>query len=106
MLQGKTSPPDYLTESELIGLMEKHGIGTDASISVHIAKVCFTRIGPSPSLCRSPAKLLLASILLCGPLLSGRNEAHMHLPGIRIAFWFQTYQFLVGMLKVFEFWNP
>lgn len=27
LLEKQTSPPDYLTESELITLMEKHGIG-------------------------------------------------------------------------------
>lgn len=36
---GKTAPPSYLTESELIALMDKNGIGTDATIAEHIEKI-------------------------------------------------------------------
>lgn len=39
LLERTTKPPNYLTESEVITLMEKHGIGTDASIPVHINKI-------------------------------------------------------------------
>ncbi|MCJ1256443.1 DNA topoisomerase [Lignoscripta atroalba] len=36
---GETSPPGYLTEPELISLMDANGIGTDATMAEHIAKI-------------------------------------------------------------------
>ncbi|KAF9636879.1 DNA topoisomerase type IA [Lasiodiplodia theobromae] len=39
MGEGKTSPPGYLTEPELISLMDANGIGTDATMAEHIAKI-------------------------------------------------------------------
>ncbi|KAL4763919.1 DNA topoisomerase 3 [Aspergillus foveolatus] len=39
MFDGKTSPPNYLTEPELIGLMDANGIGTDATMAEHIERI-------------------------------------------------------------------
>lgn len=37
--EGATNPPSMLTEADLIALMEKHGIGTDATHAEHISKI-------------------------------------------------------------------
>ncbi|XP_046616836.1 DNA topoisomerase 3-alpha isoform X1 [Neodiprion virginianus] len=39
MVDGETSPPNLLTEADLIALMDKHGIGTDATHAEHIEKI-------------------------------------------------------------------
>ncbi|KAF9426863.1 DNA topoisomerase [Entomortierella beljakovae] len=39
MKAGATSPPTLLTESQLIALMDKNGIGTDATIAEHIKTI-------------------------------------------------------------------
>ena len=39
MKQQRTRPPPYLSEADLISLMEKHGIGTDATMGQHIEKI-------------------------------------------------------------------
>lgn len=39
MTEGKTVAPGYLTEPDLIALMDANGIGTDATMAEHIAKI-------------------------------------------------------------------
>lgn len=39
MSDGKTAPPSYLTEADLIALMDANGIGTDATMAEHIQKI-------------------------------------------------------------------
>ncbi len=39
IIDGETSAPGYLTEPELISLMDANGIGTDATMAEHIAKI-------------------------------------------------------------------
>ncbi|CAK0798429.1 unnamed protein product, partial [Prorocentrum cordatum] len=37
--EGATEPPPYLSEAKLLGLMEEHGIGTDASMAQHVGNI-------------------------------------------------------------------
>ena len=39
MAEGQTTAPGYLTEPELIALMDANGIGTDATMAEHIARI-------------------------------------------------------------------
>ena len=48
-----TRPPGFLTESQLLSLMEKHQIGTDASMATHIQNICdrnYVKLGPGRTL--------------------------------------------------------
>ncbi|VDN11736.1 unnamed protein product [Dibothriocephalus latus] len=62
LIEGQTGPPGYLTEAELITAMEKHGIGTDASIPVHIENICeraYVELQPGRKLKPTPLGIVL-----------------------------------------------
>lgn len=50
--EGQTEPPPKLTERDLLALMDRFGIGTDATVSDHIAKQqVLSQFWVAPDLC-------------------------------------------------------
>ncbi|SNX84481.1 related to DNA topoisomerase III alpha [Melanopsichium pennsylvanicum] len=74
MKQGSTSPPKLLTEADLVNLMDKNGIGTDATIAEHIAKVIERRYVMSVK--EGKTTYLVPSTLGIG-LVEGYNQLNL-----------------------------
>ncbi len=69
--QGSTTRPKLLTEADLVSLMDKNGIGTDATIAEHIAKVIERQYVMTQS--EGRVKYLVPSTLGIG-LVEGYNK--------------------------------
>lgn len=68
-----TEPPGFLTESDLLKLMEKNKIGTDASMPVHIENICnrgYVEVDEGRKLIPTPlGKSLIESLSIVDPEL-------------------------------------
>lgn len=76
--QGQTSAPGHMTEAELIGLMERHGIGTDASIATHINNITvrnYVTLGPG----RTLVPTALGVVLVHGEPIVAAVPSHAHI---------------------------
>lgn len=62
MRQGNTTAPSLLSESDLITLMDKSGIGTDATIHEHIKKILDREYAVKQGLLFSPTTLGVALV--------------------------------------------
>ncbi|BFZ55863.1 DNA topoisomerase [Savitreella phatthalungensis] len=71
MNEGRTTPPSFLTEPELIALMNANGIGTDATMADHIdkiqvreyvSKICMGGGGSSGQAMFAPTRLGIALV--------------------------------------------
>lgn len=66
MTEGKTTPPTYLTEPELIALMDANGIGTDATMAEHIKKIKerhYAEARPKPGRGRNKVEEFIPTVL-------------------------------------------
>lgn len=106
--ESQTNPPDYLTESELISLMEKNGIGTDASIPVHINNICernYVKLERDRRLAPTTLGIVLVHGYqaidpdLCLPKMRSQVEAQLNLIAIGKANYNAVLQ---HTLKIFE----
>jgi DNA topoisomerase-3 len=63
MKEGRTTPPQFISEVELISLMDRNGIGTDATIAQHISTIQERRYAEKdPSQRFHPTKLGIALV--------------------------------------------
>ena len=76
MTDGKTTAPGYLTEPELIGLMDANGIGTDATMAEHIQKIqdrAYVATQPRGGGGRNAVQEFIPTVLGCG-LIEGYDK--------------------------------
>eukprot|EP00667_Euglena_gracilis_P009856 EG_transcript_10015 len=107
--EGRTAPPSHLTEAELLSLMERHGIGTDASMATHVSNVVkrqyVTLDAATRELRPSPLGLALvhALTLIDASLVLPSVRANIETQCTLIAKGKQTFEVVVARaLEVFE----